>query len=227
MRAHAHALSSGVVLAFLRAAGSQRISRRAKAVKHTHTHVHTHTPFYTATRGSHFAICSVCWCRDPRASVRLLQRSFPTGPGRHLSPWQHRPRNHGPSLRIQGLAVCAARTPHIAHTPHADWRGEGYESNGARCPRAGKRGGFTSSQSVFGCRRVRAAACPCSRLLVPCPPPFLYYNAEMLISSCDGILSCVLIVYLFRCVKVAAPRFWDAHQRMCLVICGDVFSVFF
>ena len=119
---HPHTLSSGVVS--LRVADHTEIiiSYRANS---RHVLRNRHTPFCTVTRESlrYLLRLLLVWslCFNPPSLAVISNRSQAPP-----SPWQHRPRNHGPSLRIQGLVVCVARTPHITKL-QTDLRGQVYD----------------------------------------------------------------------------------------------------
>lgn len=90
-----------------------------------HVLMNRHTPFCTVTRESlrYLLRLLLVWslCFNPPSLAVISNRSQAPP-----SPWQHRPRNHGPSLRIQGLVVCVARTPHITKL-QTDLRGQVYD----------------------------------------------------------------------------------------------------
>lgn len=119
---HPHTLSSGVVS--LRVADHTEIIISSRA-NSRHVLRNRHTPFCTVTRESlrYLLRLLLVWslCFNPPSLAVISNRSQAPP-----SPWQHRPRNHGPSLRIQGLVVCVARTPHITKL-QTDLRGQVYD----------------------------------------------------------------------------------------------------
>lgn len=119
---HMHTHSARVGVVSLRVAvHSEMISCQAKAAKYPKR---THTR-YTLTRGTLRYLLSLMllWCLrfNPLSSAVISNRSWAPP-----FPWQHRPGNHGPTQRIQGLAVYVESTPRVT-TLQTDLWGQVYD----------------------------------------------------------------------------------------------------